>query len=332
MRDLHPTLKHLLRAADPVARIYTEIHDVVQVVTRKTKNDWAEADGWAIANVIATEDGQLKLDPSNITTIDSGAGRDSVNITLLNRASPHEVIQVVWGGSEPLNAPIQQITVYLDPAAGGPKQVTKWFLQVKALVSADSLDTLQLADLHPPVEVAAVGSAGDVVFDLTSYLPQPKAYGPPADATATWPHPTTFIFVWGTNDDGDPVSNLAMGTDAGAGALTASGNVLDGRDLLLIEGLGYTYSSQLDLPDVKIEMGSYTATTVPFTGGNVFDLGAAISTGTVEFVARANIPAGTSVTFQVRNDVDNAWVTYTDGQTTADLAGVTAKQTYGMQV
>jgi hypothetical protein len=52
--------------------------------------------------------------------------------------------------------------------------------------------------------------------------------------------------------------------------------------------------------------------------------------GTVEFGLQKENPGGSSITGQIRNDADAAWITYKDGQTSDDI-GVSKRQTYKCQ-
>ncbi|KKL87830.1 hypothetical protein LCGC14_1930810, partial [marine sediment metagenome] len=342
MRHLAPALEELLRRADPTAHIYTELVAVDRTHLRRIKDDWADADGGLpISNMTPRDDGGLQLAEAQSTKI-FHAAQDGF-ATNLDNTTPFDMAYIEWAGSDPANITLNAIKPYLHPFVdgnSGNQDVATWVLQVYALIKYDpnglgSEEELTLLPLHAPIEQEAGTSAGVVTFDLTGIRIKPKAHIPfNADGGFTWKYPTTFIQIRGIQSDGTDATNIGWGKDSAVSdTKTTSGNILGSRQLSKPVGNEEqgTYADEAaanNRPYVTVSTGTFTTATVTF-GNNPFDLGAAPSNA-VEFVCRADVPVGTSMTYQVEND-SAVYVNILDGQTVADIADLAKVQTYKMR-
>jgi hypothetical protein len=241
---------------------------------------------------------------------------------------------------------VDRFIAYLNPRVDGgqPRTVAQWVCQPFEVTVASTLgDLASMVPLATPVVVAAQDgdTAEEIVFDWASLKGgigqrgvdhRPRVRG---GGGALNDELRSLWFVWALKADGTPATNVGWGKNSGASSVTSGARYLGGRTITANPfGLpeGWYLGGLRNVPRCRIEGGAYpSSATLDFVGGGTrFDLGAA-PTQTVQFTCRGEVPLGCALTFQVRNDADSAWVTVTDGQSTADV-GLTATQTRKFQV
>jgi hypothetical protein len=365
VRAIHPDLVPYVRGYGS-ARDYLEAITVERSAAglqlahiRDTKAEWAEADGGAAAvdaDFIRFDNGDLRLRGTLSTVIQSTTHPNL--FTDLNKSAPYDVLRIVWAGTtEPSDWELQRLKLWLNPRvnAAQRREVARWRVALVNVAATEFkqigttgviVHALRLLPLCLPVDMDVTGdTASEVTFDFTglSKRPQPKRWGSPTVIPSGWPgspyatSPVTLVFVYALNVDGAAASNVGMGYDAGVASVTTAGNVISGRHLI---AAGYEFefgpsalnddSAAAGTPHCVIETGSYTAKTITFSSGNLFDLGAA-PTGDVELVGLVQTPPGTSVTLEDRNDADSAYVAFTNGQFEEADLGLTSGQSRKMQ-
>jgi len=323
------------------ARLYVEAHGELQAHIRQRTDQWDEADVDPDANGFDyLPDQGLVLDATTLGTVLEQTTTDATTHLNLNRppgGGTYDVVRIDWLGSQPSDLAVRRLTLKLDPDTGAGQEVVTWKCLLMALtrqVGEDGTDTTyyELSPISEAATAVAGGAAADVLFDFTTILPRPLQWHPVGSES---PVPVTYVFVWGVKADGSLAANT--GLLAGGGSLTTGSPIgVSGVQLTDSSNQSGAYdivSTGLDVPRIEIEAGSYSAATITWSSGNLFNLGAAVTSGTVvEFTLLDHTPEGTTVTAEVRNDADTAWVAFADGDTTDDLAGVTPKQTYSIRV
>lgn len=320
---LTETLEKFLRRPDPTARLMIESQVHRQEVSVQDRDGYAGADSLTGLQVLddgVRLDGTVSIKLENVTS--DGFFTD------LDRATPFDVSQVLWGAANPEDLEVFRFRAFLDPVNGGAKDVVTWRGQMFAMVEANSdqiTDSFTLVPLHPPIDVVSALVAEVVTFqpaDGTNIRPM-LAGRPGLGHLASVETATTFLFIWAIDEDGAPAINVGWGKDSGQTSKTTGPNTMNSRRLALGVDGRYTVQAVIDLHRVSYDTQTFTSAIITFTDG--FDLPNAITgSNEVEFVGRSDIPFGTSVVYEVRNDADTAWVVFLDGQTSADLAGVTA--------
>lgn len=331
---MNPTLEELLRRPDPAVWAQVELAAVSASHKRNKNQDWIDADGGGFpSGMELTSNGSLRLTATVSTKLELVTS-DGVHVDL-DRDSPFLVAECQWGGPQPEDWELREIVAHLDPDTGGGQNVVFWVGQLFGLerIEDEGLTSkLHLVPLHGPVVVTAGPSAGGVTFAPPIGVElRPKILGPPGNGGDAFRNPTTFFFIFAIKSDGSSASNVGWSKDSTVGSVLTGGNLLNG--VRLIQGLDGTYGlpAPIDTPRVSFRAGAFTAATVTWTT-NLFDLGAAPAAGErVQLIGLAEIPSGTSVTFEVRNNADTAWVVFVDGDFADTLAGVTNKQTYKLR-
>lgn len=345
MRPIHNDLIARLRCAAPTARDVIEAHAITTGDIKQRKDQWDAAD--SLTDLDVRVDGGVGLDSTIATLVGSTTG--SSQITDLTPGSPYTVALVSWGGTDDPNTEIQRIIARLHPKrTGAAKTVVWWRMRLFNLITGvdyEGAGHFTILPLGDPVTVAATGEAeGDVTFDFST---QPSKIKPKqfqlrrdidqrstdlfigtGDFSTSQAH--TVIQITALKADGSAADNVAWIYDNTISTF-GTGNVLQGWNFQ--DDTAGIYLGRLEdigtlngVPRVEVQTGTYAASaTISFTSGNLLDLGAA-PTGSVYLLGLAETPPGTSVTFQIRNDGDTDWVTFTDGQTFSDL-GLVATQT-----
>lgn len=325
---LTETLEKFLRRPDTSARLMIEAQVHRQEVTIQDRDGFEGAD--SLTGLQVLDDGvrlagtvAIKLE--NI--VSDGFHTD------LDRTTPFDVSRVEWGNANPEDLEVFRFRAFLDPANGGVKDVVTWRAQMFAMVDTtggitEATASFQLVPLHAPIDVTAGVSAAVVTFqppDGTNI--RPMLHGRPGDGGAHgYPFATTFLFIWAINVTGGAAINVGWGKDSAQTSKTTGFNTMTSRRIRLLETGRYAQNVLIDLHRVSYDTQTFTSAIITFTNG--FDLPNAITgSNEVEFIGRSEIPFGTSVVYEVRNDADTAWVVFKDGQTSADLAGVTARTT-----
>jgi hypothetical protein len=234
-----------------------------------------------------------------------------------------------WEGPEPNDVEILRIKLWLNPvvSAAQRKEVVTWRLEIYAMTGhlpqgvGGDFDGLY-TPISEPLDVAATtNTAGEVTFDysLRSARPQPKLISPlPSVFDPQGKPPTTLFIVYALAADGSAAGNVALGVNDAETSFTSGGQTLHRRRFTiktseLLGGFWDEDNTPRGVPHLVIENGTYSAATITFSSGNLFDLGAA-PTGDVELIGITQTPPGTSVTLEVRNDADSGWVAFTNGQ------------------
>lgn len=347
-----PALERRLRRADPAAHPIVEAIAVDAEDSKRTKDDWDGATG---SGFTILDTGGIRLSGSIGALVEHTT--DDGNLTdLSDDGTEFAALMIQLAGSEPLFTRLARLKLYLDPNTGGGQQVATWRVRlfgvnrVEGRAEYDAGENLKIGfftglSLFPigePVDVAAGASAGLVTFDYSLQRPILKWF------PATWPigtkvgvggidadyvSPVVFAVVYALQADGQPAGNVGLARDSASDEVTASGNRISSR-LLTRQADGWYKDGDTGggCPRCAVEISSFADTIAYFQdAGNRLDLGA-VPTGTVEFIAKAEVPPGTAVTFYVRNDADSAWVAFQDGDTTDDLSGVGKNQTYKVYV
>lgn len=352
---LHPALEARVRRVDPTAELIPEARKIAHADVRQRKDQWNAAD--SLTGLTVLDEGIVQLVDATSTLIQQTAHPN--NITDLNTAFPLFTAMVEWGGTEPAEIAIKRVKAWLNPRlnVSNARQVAFWKLRLFRL--SDALPVLSLSrqfilqEIADPIQVAVSGdAAGEVLFDYSAMAvvdrPKPKRWGTPIiwDNTLlgnlfnTGPVATTFFVIYALKLDGTPAGNVGWGYDAGVASVTTGGNILSGRKLKAptanLLGLFKNFPTPTHAddgtipgtPHLVVEHGTFVSDEIAFTGvGNRIDLGA-VPTGDVEFSIRGAAPQGTTLQGEVRNDADTAWVPFTDGQKSTELAGVGKNQTY----
>lgn len=298
--------------------------------------DFLDGGGATLADVVISK---ISSSTSNANMTDLGGP------PLISEQAPYIVPRLTWGKDDSRDIAIDRFTAQLHPCVDGVpgnKTVAWWLCQPYAYnggaTSADGVGTVvTMIPLCDPVRVPADGTtAADYVFsfydktvtgpnhNLIQMLrkPRPKATGFLGAAVTYW-------FIWAVQADGSPATNVAWLHDTGVTEVTNGSRKLNTSQISRVVGNRWVDDLSTSRPVLrcKVECGSYAAANLEYTGGgNLIDLGAA-PTETVTFVGVAGVPDGTGSVFEVRNDADSAWLTFTDGQTAAEV-GVSQRQTY----
>ena len=327
-----PALRDRVECADPSfrERLFADVEESSDFV--RTRDQWNDADSLTGFRLM---DNGIRLADSYGTKIENTLGAGA--ITDLDRLSPIDGAVLWWAGSDPDDIEIHRVTCRVDPGGGG-NDVHAWQLVVWQVLRSGYLEGYNQALYMTTIGGATVLNAGatspfDAVFDLTDQLPQPKRQisrfdddsgSDPVDV------PITIFQLVAVQSDGTPSEDASWVT--ATGSVTTGGNILNGKRMVEVGpdyGV-YAFSSTITPGRIKIETSSYTGATATFST-NVLDLGAT-PTGTVEFATRGLAPVGTTLTWELRNDADTAWVEVKDGDTTDDLVGVGKRQLYEWRV
>ena len=331
-------LESLLRCADPIAveKIFAEVELRADYIRRKDQFE-ANTSVTPALGIRFLDDG-IRLDDTLSTKIENTA--DTSAITDLDKDSPVSFAVVRWAGGDAAELEIHNIRCRLDPGGGG-NDVATWRMILYSVVRREEnyLGATPAIFIMPiaTADVANGGATlpGDFTFDFTNMLPRVLRRHPTdfvdagVDATNV---PTTWIQVLALKTDGSPATFGSW--RGGAADVVTGGNTLTAR---IAENLGgdligvWRYTGTPTRPNLSIRTSSYVAATIRFDNPNWLDLGA-VPTKTVRFETLERLPFGTSVTYEVRNDADTAFVTFKDGDTTADLAGVGLRQQYEIQI
>lgn len=330
-----------LRRADPSAYVHVDLVAVDAEASKRTQAQWDGATGTGFSTLPT---GGVALTGSLGALVENTTGATYLT-DLYDDGTQFATAQIRWGGSESAEITLERLKLYLHPRRDGgqPQEVARWRVRVWAAYDArnDTVTGNPLVMLVPMgdyVDVTAGVAAGLVTFDFTGYVwkIRPKSVTP-VPRLSEFSVPVTYVTIHALTATGAPAGNVGFAYDNGVADVTTSGNRIATR-LLTRQSTGLYPGFYLDAgsaggaPRMTVETASYTAATATFEdAGNRLDLGAT-PTGTVEFVARGELPPGTSLTFEVRNDADSAWVAFEDGDTTDDLAGVGKNQTYKVRV
>lgn len=351
MRPIPPNLAARLRRGDSPLRYPVEAHVITRASIKQTKADWQAGDGPPSGSDFEfVADGGLRIAPSISALISSSTG--SSFFTDLNADFPFLDAFVSLGGTEDPNVEVMRVKANLHPNRDGTgRTVVWWRCRLFAVAYAREivgLPRIGLAPLGSPIDVQAAGdAAGDVTFDFSALpvRPRPKLIRPEINDPGLWVfynanypeylHPCLIVRITAHKADGSAATNVGWGYDSTIQTF-GTGNVLRSKqmhnqfpgpivDFTLTNGEYVDRGSAGGVPKISVETGSFTQKVITFSSGNLLDLGAA-PTGPVVLAGLADTPIGSSVTFEIRNDADSAYVPYTDGQTFADL-GLTATQT-----
>lgn len=348
-REIHPDLVARLRRADPTARQIVEAQVVENTAAgapmehvRSTKDGpagtaWSAAD--SLTGLTVFDNGDVRITGSLTTLLSHASGTDEQ--TDLGRTTPVQVALIELGDAMDAEQEISRISVRLNPrrSASQPREVVTWRMELYRLVDGrgDSLAGVffGVAPIETPLDVPVTGdSESDVVFDFrsASRQPRPKAY-PGVKKNGTYipdffSSPTAgvirvgrhylLVAVYALNAEGDSAGNVSWDYDSGSASVTSGGHTLRGRRFIIeADGSWRDNDSFGGTPRILIEAGSFSQQVIEFIA-NPFDVGATPS-GDLELVGHGATPRGTSITYEVRNDADSAWVAFEDGDLHSDV-------------
>src|SRR3990167_3219838 len=112
-------LARRLRRADPSTRLMIEAHEVVSGDLKQRADQWNAAD--SLTGLRVRADQGLELADAS-TTVITNTLQDGY-ITDLNTTSQFIVCRVEWGDGLDTFFQLRRVTVFLDPANGGAKNV-----------------------------------------------------------------------------------------------------------------------------------------------------------------------------------------------------------------
>ncbi|HEX6938209.1 MAG TPA: hypothetical protein VF158_02265, partial [Longimicrobiales bacterium] len=347
----NPRLAALLQRPDPAARLIPEAVVTSAEDVRRRKEEWDAADntpGW-----IALDSGGARLLGISSTLFDQSDRTVGQYITDLAPDGSWPLARFEWQGLGPATT-IDAVDVWLHPRVDGgqPQTVAKWQLRLFGLVSYRTFQgvdifILELAELMPPVMVDAGGAEGVVTFQLGAGV-QPARFTPqfvaspggdPAGAAQRYDRPTMFAAITALDAQGAAATNVGWAKLQGTNVVNDGGHELTGWTLERIDSgpdAGRWRDNSVDASDVPyivLRNSTYNPAKISFTGANRIDLGAPPGPDEqVEIVAQGETPGGSELLFELLADDGVTWVPVRDGQTTDELAGVSARQTYEMRV
>jgi hypothetical protein len=340
-----PALRDRLRCADPTAYVHV---DAVALTAEASKRTYAQWDAGTGAGWDPLTTGGARLTGSVGALVEHTSNTGYLT-DLADDGTQFAAARIRWDGSESAALTIHRIKLYLHPKQDGgqPQEVARWRVRLWAVRSHTSTNGLAggpylfLVPLSDYVDVTAGASAALVTFDFSGLANPvlPKTIvcsGNPTVVGGEYVgHAVTFITVHALTATGDVAGNVGLGYDTGIASKTTAGNEITACVLTQSAWGPGGYSgggSAGGTPRMAVDTDSFTAATATFEdAGNRLDLGAT-PTGTVEFILRGEVPPGTSLTAEVKNDADSAWVAFTDGSVSTDLAGVGKNQTYEVRV
>lgn len=218
--------------AEPsAARPIAELVKRGAVDVRERQDEWETADD--LTGFTAREDGSLVV---AFGTYDAATheSHDSISTNIFGIPS-RDLIALTKGDISFGPTTLNNVELYLDPAAGGVQEVEYWELQVLALTAVWVYDRplgplvvatkyFELAPLSDPVRVDAVGTAGWVDFDFTHMLRppmlgaiQPELHNPediPPERLVELPPPMSFLALNARKGDGDAAAFAGFAYDS----------------------------------------------------------------------------------------------------------------------
>lgn len=338
---------------DKGARVIIEAIRTVNEDLKDTFDDWNAAD--STTGFVILNRGGARLSGADATQV-TNATDNGAYITDLNRDSPFEVAEVVWGGAEPEFTEIHQLVARLVARRDGgqPLEVTDWRAQLFRVsrVSAHPQTAKTRYELQPITAqdtVVATGGTtpGDVTFNFLVDGVAPLVHNPPLDGATE--EPRTIVMVWAMKADGSSAANVGWAVDNAVSSKTSGAHTIN---RLTLEGIDDEFELQLGsskleitatptgVPRFSLKGRSFSSSTIAFTSGNLVDLGAAPGgSSLLEVVVAAETPGGSSVAVRLNDGV--SWFAVNDGDIIganntgtggADLTSMVRKQTYQMDV
>lgn len=331
-------LRKRLRRGDDKAKVIVQSVVVQQADQLSTQEEWDTFD-LPDPGVEATPEGTLILDGGTSELFNQNTD-DGVATVLgpypeVPSFAATYVAEILWdvgAGGVSRDFQLDSIEAELDPNVGGAGQeVDQWVCQLFTFAQGpDGTDETELVrplgPLSGRVYAAAGGAVARVTFDFTQGTPVRPAQGIGA---------TVIVAIWGIQEDGTPAANCGWRTDSSQTSYTLNGHIIRGRTSSYTVGDGTQQNpagvtlGQANPPNIRAVSTSYVAATAEYTT-NPLTL-ATTPTNPVEFGLLFTTPAGSSLTAEVRNDADTAWVEFNDGDTTDDLAGVGLRTSYAVR-
>lgn len=333
-------LQRRVRAVPRDAKVYTEAIVVESEDVRATADEAAAA---TLTNCTALDDGSIVLTATSTGLISYASGSDA--IATLTQSGAFHVLAFQVDEAVPDGAKVRSIQCHLSRrrVAANPMFDGDWVLRVYRLPALAQDDGVwQVVPTVDALKVPAASMTTDtelVTFNFTGSANDPQ-YPEPLTLDQGWrpfkglgPNfdfqtgARTLVFAIaahaGTN------TNYAWMSDAGASADVTTANVgtfahrlAAATTLNLKQALSVTTATGMLRATININAYA-TNGAVTYTYA---DLGAS-PTETVEFVAKAAAPNGSSITLEARVTTTDAYVTILDGQTLADV-GLATSQTY----
>lgn len=333
---------------NPKSRVILEAITVTSADIKDSYTDWNAADstaGWSIlreggARPTANIAAKVSLTVNNGNAITSLPGITGATVG---------VVLVEWSTAvDDVLDDLYSVEAKLDSDAGGSQEVENWTCQLFRVARAgvskfDQQEQWELEPISRNAIVSAAPGTNDVSFTFpginTSIGQPPEILDPENVTQVTSARPATVVVIGAFKSDGTAASNVAWLGDTGDTTETNNNHICTRYDLTAIDNQEATETltkknvsvPQAGLPWFKIKSGSYSQATIEFTGANAPTLDAT-PTNTVEFMLEDEEPGGASGQGYVRNNGSTTWVAFSDGQTVADLAGVSSTgPTYEMR-
>ena len=345
-------LQKRLQRRDLAARPIVEALEVTAEDVKDTRPEFEAADsltGLEVLDqgVVLADAGATPIDHSGTVATDPG-DTDITNLPNPSSIRPGDLItamEVRWGANTDRDQELRTLTVRLDAdldgVGGNPQDVTEWRCQLFRISRESELPFPAEFELEPlglPRTALPGGpDPEDVVFDLGPN--HPKVGDPPSGNDGSL-GPRTLIFVWGVNANEATPSNVGWKAETVSSAPFGAHELRAFQYTVANEGgpeTGNTVWERLNavstLGRLRLDTGAFSDATIQFSGaGNRVDLGE-VPTQPVEFTISGDQVADSALEGQVLRDggdpgTPGDWVTFTDGQTTDDLANVGLRQTY----
>jgi len=297
---------------------------------RQRRDQWQQLDQPLPGNVELLPDGGVRLKATaNNGPVSSGltayarARNDPGAVApfmdpLVPDNVQHFAAWVEWGGSESTQIELTQLLVWLDPIdptnPAGPKTVSYWQLELYHVEKIYRIPDYGAVDLRPllvtPMKVDANGQAPGFVaftFDGPS-RPRPKAGATNSligDVGFRNGLAHTLVLVTGRQKDGTRAANIGWGYDGAHGSVVSGGgSTLYGAQVKAPRNVVTLTNT---VPAIQFIFGTHTPATVSFADAtgqvNHLDLGS-VPAIAPELIARADVPVGTSVHFEVSDATD----------------------------
>lgn len=333
---------------NPKSQVILEAVTVESADIKDSYSDWIDADstvGWSVLREGGARPTAAIFTKVSLTVNNGNAITSLPGIT----AASVGVVLVEWDTSaDSVLENLYSVEAKLDSDAGGSKEVANWGCQLFRVVRAgvsefDQQEQWELEAISRNTIVPAGVGTNDVTFtfpDFDALIGQPPEILDLENVTqVTSARPATVIVISAFKSDGTAASNVAWLGDTGDTTETNNGHICTRYNLTEIDDQEGDQTltkknvsvPQAGLPWFNIKSGSYSQATIEFTGANAPTL-AATPTKTVEFMLEDEEPGGATGQGYVRNNGSTTWVAYTDGQTVADLAGVSSTgPTYEMR-
>lgn len=330
-------LQHFVRAVDPGAALLAEVVRVIDASVKELQEEWNQGTVTG-GSVDFPASGGARLDAGTTSAISQPVD-DGTDVTGLSHIPTFDAIVVEWLDGDP-DRQIRNLIARLDPRddGGQPLVVAEWRAQLFRVkqIGTKGEGIWEVEPISHEVVVIPTGEVpSDVTFDFldgsaTGGGPYPRVGAAPIHPDGAATLPLTVVRIIGLEEDGTPAANVTWLADSASGSEitdSATYSVIHYR-LLTAGGAGTGEFSggtvwAIDtpvgnMPRFTLNRASYTAATVTFDGTEEVPDLATVAGAVPAIVARAHVPVGTSVLYEISDD-GIAWFTCADG----DVIGAT---------